>query len=171
MGDQFSTAGFRVGILQSKANDIITVKIYQTDIQIQFSDTFNTLLGIAPGFYFTQRSTPIFVPQELLDRINGITPVIPPVPIVWNDRNQIFVCCNIIEPQLVGSKTIPLLRIIPVNETNTIVNIEFSPVLYLPLISEQLHTVKIDLTDEKGKHLDACGTPTTVVLSLRHNRL
>jgi hypothetical protein len=68
--------------------------------------------------------------------------------------NQIYVYCNIVEPQLVGDSRSSLLRMVHVNKTGYDYNafnvVYFENPHYVPVLIQDFETIEIDLRDDTG---------------------
>lgn len=70
---------------------------------------------------------------------------------------QLFVYCDIIEPQIVGDVMTPLLRIIPLDPSKYIYGANkmhvFSPPHYLPVMRREFDTIEIDIRSSTGQKI------------------
>lgn len=70
---------------------------------------------------------------------------------------QLFVYCDIIEPQIVGDVMTPLLRIIPLDPSKYIYGANkmhvFSPPHYLPVMRREFDTIEIDIRTSTGQKI------------------
>lgn len=70
---------------------------------------------------------------------------------------QLFVYCDIIEPQIVGDVMTPLLRIIPLDPANYIYGANkmhvFTPPHYLPVMRREFDTIEIDIRSSTGQKI------------------
>lgn len=70
---------------------------------------------------------------------------------------QLFVYCDIIEPQIVGDVMSPLLRIIPLDPSKYIYGANkthiFSPPHYLPIMRREFDTIEIDIRSNTGQKI------------------
>lgn len=70
---------------------------------------------------------------------------------------QLFVYCDIIEPQIVGDVMTPLLRIIPLDPSKYIYGSNkmhvFSPPHYLPIMRREFDTIEIDIRSSTGQKI------------------
>lgn len=71
--------------------------------------------------------------------------------------SQLFVYCDIIEPQIVGDVMTPLLRIIPLDPSKYIYGSNkmhvFSPPHYLPVMRREFDTIEIDIRSSIGEKI------------------
>lgn len=71
--------------------------------------------------------------------------------------SQLFVYCDIIEPQIVGDVMTPLLRIIPLDPSKYIYGANkmyvFSPPHYLPVMRREFDTIEIDIRSSTGQSI------------------
>lgn len=71
--------------------------------------------------------------------------------------SQLFVYCDIIDPQMVGDVMSPLLRIIPLDPANYIYGANkmhvFSPPHYLPVMRREFDTIEIDIRSSTGQKI------------------
>lgn len=69
--------------------------------------------------------------------------------------SQLFVYCDIVEPQIVGDVMTPLLRIIPLDPSKYIYGANkmhvFSPPHYLPVMRRDFDTIEIDIRQSTGQ--------------------
>lgn len=70
---------------------------------------------------------------------------------------QLFVYCDIIEPQIVGDVMTPLLRVIPLDPSKYIYGANkmhvFSPPHYLPIMRREFDTIEIDIRSNTGQKI------------------
>lgn len=71
--------------------------------------------------------------------------------------SQLFLYCDIIEPQIVGDVMTPLLRIIPLDPSKYIYGANkmhvFSPPHYLPVMRREFDTIEIDIRSTTGQNI------------------
>lgn len=71
--------------------------------------------------------------------------------------SQLFVYCDIIEPQIVGDVMTPLLRIIPLDPAKYIYGANkmhvFSPPHYLPVMRREFDTLEVDIRSNTGQKI------------------
>lgn len=71
--------------------------------------------------------------------------------------SQLFVYCDIIDPQIVGDVMTPLLRIIPLDPAKYIYGANkmhvFSPPHYLPVMRRDFDTIEIDIRSSIGQKI------------------
>lgn len=71
--------------------------------------------------------------------------------------SQLFVYCDIIEPQIVGDVMTPLLRIIPLDPANYIYGANkmhvFSPPHYLSVMRREFDTIEVDIRSSTGQKI------------------
>lgn len=71
--------------------------------------------------------------------------------------SQLFVYCDIVEPQIVGDVMTPLLRIIPLDPSKYIYGANkmhvFSPPHYLPVMRREFDTIEIDIRTSTGQKI------------------
>lgn len=74
-----------------------------------------------------------------------------------NKPSQMYVYCDLVDPQLVGDTVAPLLRIVNIDTQNTpygaTKTVHFHDPHYVPVLKSTFDTVEIDLRDDKGEHL------------------
>jgi len=169
LSDTFVSTKFQVGFIQSKNKLTLTVRIHQPNISFILSPNLCKLFGIEENYTFRGNKTQMFLPERLLKLEDDEEDNIVPPAKVWNPKNQIFVHTNIIEPQLIGSKSLPVVRIFEASEKsiNTLVFFESNPVLYLLPNCEQLSVIHIKVTNEDQISLPDTQTPTTATLHFR----
>lgn len=71
--------------------------------------------------------------------------------------SQMYVYCDIVEPQLIGDTMAPLLQIINIDTTNYVYGankcVQFSSPHYVPLMKSSFESLEIDLRDHTGSLL------------------
>lgn len=71
--------------------------------------------------------------------------------------SQLFVYCDIIEPQIVGDVMTPLLRIIPIDTSKYVYGANkmhvFSPPHYMPVMRREFHTIEVDIRSSTGQKI------------------
>lgn len=71
--------------------------------------------------------------------------------------SQLYVYCDIIEPQMVGDVMCPLLRIIPLDPAKYIYGSNkmhvFSPPHYVPIMRREFDTIEIDIRMNTGENI------------------
>lgn len=71
--------------------------------------------------------------------------------------SQLFVYCDIIEPQMVGDVMTPLLRIIPLDPAKYIYGANkmhvFAPPHYLPVMRREFDTLEVDIRSSTGQKI------------------
>lgn len=71
--------------------------------------------------------------------------------------SQLYVYCDIIEPQIVGDVMCPLLRIIPLDPVKYVYGSNkmhiFSPPHYVPVMRREFDTIEIDIRSSTGEHI------------------
>lgn len=91
--------------------------------------------------------------------------------------DQMFVYCNIIEPQLIGHEYARVLRIIQSQTTeNRMIfgqacHQEFSLLHYVPILKKAFETISIDIRDCMGKHMPFQYGTLTIKLHFREKSL
>ncbi|KAJ8032371.1 hypothetical protein HOLleu_25885 [Holothuria leucospilota] len=92
-------------------------------------------------------------------------------PFDRNPIHQLFVYTDIIENQLVGDSSAPLLRTIPVaGSFGTVVDIECQKREYHPVVSNLIPTIEIDIRDETGNPIAFNSGRVIVTLHFRQKR-
>lgn len=80
-----------------------------------------------------------------------------PVNLYLGLPSQLFIYCDIIEPQIVGDVMTSLIRIIPLDPTKYIYGAykmhTFSPPHYLPVLKREFDTIEIDIRTDTGKKI------------------
>ena len=70
---------------------------------------------------------------------------------------HIYVYCDLVEPQLIGDTTAPLLNIVNINQDTykygSHSSVTYSSPHYVPIMKSEFETVEIDLRDHTGKKL------------------
>lgn len=71
--------------------------------------------------------------------------------------SQLFIYCDIIEPQIVGDTMAPLLRIVPLDPTIYVYGANkmhiFSPPHYVPVMRREFDVIEIDIRTSTGKKI------------------
>jgi hypothetical protein len=140
----------------------------QPDIQLQLS----TLHGISEPYTFYKNSTTIYLPDDLIRRLS-YKPDPTPSSVVWKPRDQHYVLSDIVVPQLVGSASLPVLRVLRKTYTNEWEDLHFDSVFYFPLNREHISTIRISMLDEilYDAPVTESSYPTTVVLHFRRKQI
>lgn len=107
--------------------------------------------------------TNLFVSNNLalmlgVDSIPGKSADVVRTPdLTLNKPTQMYVYCDLVDPQLVGDTMAPLLRIVNINTRNAsygaMVSVHFTDPHYVPVLKSTFETVEIDLRNDKGYHL------------------
>jgi hypothetical protein len=171
LANSFSEKGFKIGVIQSKIISYITIKIFDFELRLSFSPFVNKLLGIGEGYVFHRLSNTIYLPNELIQRLTKKPDPPPPVPIEWKSLDVVYIQSDVVEPQLCGSKSLPILRILPKSQTSNWDIQTFEPVYYLPLSREHIKSIRVWLTDENLVPIQTSQYPTTVHLHFRRKQL
>jgi len=164
---------FKIGFIISKDSDILSIKIHQSDVRLQFSPTINKIFGLKDDHIFNQRVTDLLLPKFLVDlrTKNIIAPKTKPSHVIWEDRKQIYVQTNIVEEQRIGEKSLSVLRIVQMSESNSLLSVNFSPVIYLPLNTSYIRSIRVWLSDAKNQVVKETNYPTSVILHFRKRRI
>lgn len=165
--DALDSHDHEIGLIQSKSGDILFVKLKDPRKQIKFSKKINSILGVDENYIFSQLSTTLYLPKETI-AIGQPDDIIVPDQNPITNRNQIYVICNVIENQFVGSTSLPVLRILQrTNQTNVEISNIFTPVFYMTLKDSHVSYIQLSLINEKFELLEKTSFPTTAILHVR----
>ena len=65
---------------------------------------------------------------------------------------SLYVYSNMVEPRVVGDKTVPLLRIVPITgQHGDMVTTRFDHVQYIPVMSREFGTIETEIRDDTGR--------------------
>lgn len=85
--------------------------------------------------------------------------------------SQLFVYCDIIEPQIVGDVMAPLLRIVPLDTAAYVYGANkmhiFSPPHYVPVMRREFDTIEIDIRSSTGNKIPFQFGTTCIKLHFR----
>jgi hypothetical protein len=95
MVDGFKAEGFKVGVLYSKSNNILKIRLGQPDIRIQLLASFNRLLGLPENCTISTPLITIFLPKVFKPAIAKET---SEKQVEWRDREKMYVQCKTVEP-------------------------------------------------------------------------
>lgn len=127
--------------------------------KVKLSKTLALILGFDPRQQVS-----------LQNNDNGVRPA----DIKLGLPSQMYVYCDLVEPQLVGDTCAPLLRIVDIISYNcpygAYKTIQFQNPHYVPIIKSTFQTVEIDLRDDTGAQLPFRFGNTCVKLHLRRQQ-
>lgn len=87
---------------------------------------------------------------------------------------QMYVYCDLVEPQIIGDTIAPLLRIVSTKAEKTKYGLDISHVFtrpfYLPVLKREFETVEIDLRSHTGHPIPFLYGTSVVVLHFRRRR-
>ena len=85
------------------------------------------------------------------------------------NTHNLFIYTNIIKETLVGNQYVPLLRTVPTLEKNrnTYVSVQFTNFHYIPLVSNYIKQITIDIRDDQGDNIKFQSGKVTVKLHFR----
>ena len=83
--------------------------------------------------------------------------------------HNLFIYTNIVKDTLVGNYFVPLLRTVPTREKNrnTYVSVSFTNPYYLPLVSNYIKQITIDIKDDQGENIKFQSGKVTAKLHFR----
>lgn len=88
--------------------------------------------------------------------------------------SQIYVYCDIVEPQIIGDVVAPLLRIVStkaeINQFGLNINHVFNRPFYFPVLKREFETVEIDLRTHSGHPMPFISGTSVAVLHFRQRR-
>lgn len=123
-----------------KISKTITLTNPQNIKKLYFSPKLSLQLGFDPDTNIVTKGTGKF-----------------PVNLYLGLPSQLYVYCDIIEPQMVGDIMCPLLRIIPLDPTKYIYGSNkmhvFSPPHYMPVMRREFDTIEIDIRTNTGENV------------------
>lgn len=125
--------------------------------KMTFSPSLTRLFNVPQGFIYGGRMS-----KFELSKVN----------MSGNIPKQLFVYCDVIEPQLVGDALAPLLRNVSVGKSSELkardpaVNI-FTHPHYVPVLKREFQTIEIDIRDGLGYPVPFSNGPLTVKLHFR----
>ena len=141
--------------LETKAN-ILKVHIMQDGLKMKLPSQINRYLGLEEQFIFTQKQTEIIIPDSVVQNV---------------DQKSMFtfVSCDLIENQLIGGTSLPLLRMIPRNteNSNRFEHYRFDSVYYMTPRQQHVSQIGIKLLDDEFNYIRPYKYPTTVVLHFK----
>lgn len=86
--------------------------------------------------------------------------------------NNLYVHCSVIRDQIVGGSTKRLLRTVPVKgKYGDITQLDFNPVIYLPLKNYNIRRISIEIEDSTGEPLPFESGQTVAVLHFKPQAL
>lgn len=150
----------------------VTISLSEGE-HIKLSKDFSALLG----FSFREFNYPALGDATMEDTPNlGL--VFESLPKLFNAINcvdlnikthNMFVYTNIIKEILVGNNYMPLLRTVATHEKNrgTYISENYIVPYYLPLSSNYIKQITIDLRDDQGENIKFRGGKVTVMLHFR----
>jgi hypothetical protein len=160
-----------VGLLLKKNSELLSVKIYQEDLKVQLSPAIHSIFGLKSNQVFTSPSTPVFLPSNLFHVSQG-SKASSRASVSWQPRNQMCIqTVPSICSQIKGSKSLPLLRAVHSNPTNTLVKEIFNPVIYMPLNKSVVDSIKIRITYEHNRDCKSITFPTSIALHFRRRQI
>ena len=133
----------------------VTITIDKTYIsEIELSQHLQFMLGFSNRIMFETEQQAMYRPD--LDA----------------GRNLIYVYSDIVEPQMVGTSRVPLLRIVHVKgeHGNSIEKLFYAP-QYLPVVSKEISRINIELKFGSGQLIDFNSGQTVVTLHFRRKRV
>lgn len=109
-------------------------------ISLRFSPVLSLQLGFDPNTNLATKKTGKF-----------------PANLYLGLPSQLYIYCDIVEPQMVGDVMCPLLRIIPLDPVKYIYGSSkmhvFSPPHYIPLMRREFDTIEIDIRTNTGESI------------------
>ena len=82
---------------------------------------------------------------------------------------NLFVYCNIVQPNLVGNTKVPLLRIVPVEEGHIITK-SYNNIFYHPLCGEIIHSIQVYVKSDTNKTVPFNTGKSIVTLHFRRRQ-
>lgn len=156
---EFIKHGYLITMPKNENNQMI-VMIKQKNLSFQLPEIANKAFGLPPNFVFTDEQTLVNLNLPL-ERIES-----DKLP-----SKQVLVSSYLIEGQVFGEKSMPILRIFQRPETKGYHHVVFQPLYYFNLKYSELKNIHIRLTGENGYLLPHSQNPTTVVLHFRRKTL
>lgn len=130
--------------------DVVSFEYDSKKVQIIFKETIDQIemshrLALILGFD----------PREADLKKNNVS--IRPANVLLGLPSQMYVYCDIVEPQLIGDTMAPLLQIINIDTISYVYGankyVQFSTPHYVPLMKSSFENLEIDLRDHTGAHL------------------
>ena len=82
---------------------------------------------------------------------------------------NLFIYCDIVQPNLVGSTKVPLLRIVPV-EQGEIITKSYNHIFYHPLSREIIQSIEVNIKTDTNKTLPFNTGKSIVTLHFRRQQ-
>ena len=138
----------------------VTTNDRATGFKLKASESLSMMLGIRN--YNQKRGT---MPSGR-QRLESVDPFVP------LSTRELFVYTNIIEHQPVGDTSAPLLRVVTAaTHFGDINNYNFTKLHYLPVNTNLINTIEIDIRDEFGYRIPFRGGRSNVKLHFRQKSL
>jgi len=135
---------------------------------VQLPKAINRQLGLEDNFIFVLDYEHQDNQEELFERPESEPELETEVVQIERIAKQLIVTCSAVKNQYFGDRQYPILRILDlsqeyIKQTQSI----FSPILYVPLESDDITQVRIRLLDEFGRLLNFGNNPVQLTLHFR----
>ena len=132
-GLQAASLHYRVHFVLKRAQHKITIQFKTSDMVVQMSDIISELLGLE-GTTFRETTTS----TQVVDINHGFC--------------GLYVYCSVVEPQMVGDTSSPLLRVVPIKheQMGRIVTQTYEKIFYYPLATKHFTSVEVDIREDTG---------------------
>ena len=138
----------------------VTTDDRATGFKLKASEQLSMMLGIRN---YNQKRVTMPSGRQRLESVDPLVPL---------TTRELFVYTNIIEHQPVGDTTAPLLRTVTAFEKfGFIVNYDFTKLHYLPVNTNLINTIEIDIRNEYGDRIPFRGGRSNVKLHFRQKSL
>jgi len=141
---------------------------------VQLPKAINTQLGLGEDFVFQadyehqNKQTNQINQEESFERPDIEPEVVTESVQIERIAKQLIVTCSAVKNQYFGDRQYQLLRVLDlpreyINQTH----MSFSPILYVPLESDDITQVRVRLLDEFGRLLNFDNNPVQITLHFR----
>jgi hypothetical protein len=145
--------------------DILKINILQSGLRFKLPESVNSYLGLKPDFVFEKPQTLLILPNTIK---NVQIETEPSVVQQFKKRNEILVLCDIVEPQIYGSQSLPILRSFQKTPgSNRVISKAFNPIYYIKPSRTDIRSIRIRLVNDDLTLLEKTDTPTKVILHFR----
>ena len=114
------------------------------NVELEVSKTLQRILGFVPHDTLLSKSD-----KKEMYTLRGEHMIN-----LHSNIDSIFIYCGIVTPQLVGHDLVPLLRIIPLSDMDSLKIIkEFTQPHYVPVGQRYIDSIEIDIRDSYGQNI------------------
>ena len=137
----------------NSSTDVIQYMYLEYDKELDRVKITTTMSGIVNIHFSHDLAIQLgFDPYEK-DLINNLAGIWPP-NIAMGLPKQMYVYCDLIEPQMIGDTTAPLLKIVNIDRENYIhggeTTVHYTSPHYVPVMKGTFETIEIDLRKDTG---------------------